>query len=167
MLASVSTGKTKSSALREVPKSPRIQELRNILGQVTSTFHLHLEQTLCRRTPRSHLERAGHPEVLIHLRAQVRRPLFIKILSREGTVQSHQDTGTKKMVRTGAFWFPSVPQSCPCVTALHTQIPSRENGLTGVLTHRLAGGTSHSERQQDQLTPQITRWQEARARTRT
>jgi hypothetical protein len=34
-----------------------------------------------------------------------------------------------------------------------------------VLTHWLTGGTSHSQRQQDQLTPQITKWQEARART--
>jgi hypothetical protein len=29
--------------------------------------------------------------------------------------------------------------------------------LTGVLTHRLAGGTSHSQRQQDQLTAEIVR----------
>ena len=31
-------------------------------------------------------------------------------------------------------------------------------GLPGVQTHRLAGGTSHSQRQQDQLTTEITRW---------
>ena len=31
-------------------------------------------------------------------------------------------------------------------------------GLPGVLTHRLAEGTSHSQRQQNQLTPEITRW---------
>jgi hypothetical protein len=37
-------------------------------------------------------------------------------------------------------------------------------GIPGVLPHRLAGGTSHSQRQ-DQLTPEITRWHEARART--
>jgi hypothetical protein len=43
-------------------------------------------------------------------------------------------------------------------------LPER-TGLPGVLTHKLAGGTSHSQRQQDQLTPEITRWQEARART--
>ena len=29
--------------------------------------------------------------------------------------------------------------------------------LPGVLTHRLTGGTSHNQRQQDQLTPEITR----------
>jgi hypothetical protein len=38
-------------------------------------------------------------------------------------------------------------------------------GLQGVLTHSFVGGTSHSQRQQDQLTPEITRWQKARART--
>jgi hypothetical protein len=31
-------------------------------------------------------------------------------------------------------------------------------GLSGVLTYRLVGGTSHSQRQQDKLTLQITRW---------
>jgi hypothetical protein len=35
-------------------------------------------------------------------------------------------------------------------------------GLPRVLTHRHAGGTSHSQRQQDQLKPEMTRWQEAR-----
>jgi hypothetical protein len=33
-----------------------------------------------------------------------------------------------------------------------------KTGLLGVLTNRLTGGTSHSERQQDQLTADITRW---------
>jgi hypothetical protein len=31
-------------------------------------------------------------------------------------------------------------------------------GLSGKLTHRLAGGISHSQRKQDQITPEITRW---------
>jgi hypothetical protein len=39
------------------------------------------------------------------------------------------------------------------------------NGLLGVLTHRFAGRASHSQRQQDQLTPEITIWGEARGRT--
>jgi hypothetical protein len=38
-------------------------------------------------------------------------------------------------------------------------------GLSGVLIHRLAEGTSHNQSQQDQLTPEITRWQEAIERT--
>jgi hypothetical protein len=38
-------------------------------------------------------------------------------------------------------------------------------GIPGVLTHRLTRERSHSQRQQDQLTPEITRWQDARART--
>ena len=32
-------------------------------------------------------------------------------------------------------------------------LPER-TGLSGVLTHRLAGGTSHSQREQDHLTPE-------------
>jgi chromosome segregation ATPase len=43
-------------------------------------------------------------------------------------------------------------------------LPER-TGLPGVLTHRLTGGTNHSQRQQDQLTPEITRWQKANAKT--
>jgi hypothetical protein len=43
-------------------------------------------------------------------------------------------------------------------------LPER-TGFPGVLTHRLPGGTSHSQRYRDQLTPEITRWQRARART--
>ena len=43
-------------------------------------------------------------------------------------------------------------------------LPER-TGLQGVLTYRLAGQMSHSQRQQDHLTPEITRWQKASART--
>jgi hypothetical protein len=43
-------------------------------------------------------------------------------------------------------------------------LPER-TGLPAELTHRLAGGTSHSQSQQDQLTPEISRWRDARART--
>jgi hypothetical protein len=39
-----------------------------------------------------------------------------------------------------------------------------KTGLPRVLTYRLAGGTSYSQRQEYQLKPEITRWQEARAR---
>ena len=41
----------------------------------------------------------------------------------------------------------------------------KRTGLPGVLTYRRAGRTSHSQRQQEQLIPEITRWGEARART--
>jgi hypothetical protein len=33
----------------------------------------------------------------------------------------------------------------------------KRTGLAGALTHRLTGGTSHSYRLKDQITPQITR----------
>lgn len=48
----------------------------------------------------------------------------------------------------------SIPKFLPEIT-----------GLPGVLTYSLAGGTSHSQRQQDQLTQEITRWWESRTRT--
>jgi hypothetical protein len=46
-----------------------------------------------------------------------------------------------------------------------TKFLLERTGLPEILTHRLAGKTSNSQREQDQLTPEITRWQKARART--
>jgi hypothetical protein len=42
---------------------------------------------------------------------------------------------------------------------------TERTSLPQILTHRLAGGTSQSQRQQDQLTSKITRCQKARAIT--
>jgi hypothetical protein len=80
----------------------------------------------------------------------------IPIAGPRGISQSHQDTGTKEQPGKGSFWFPSAPWSWPCATALHTQIPPREN--------HLPGGASHSQRQKGDQTPKIMRCQEARAR---
>jgi hypothetical protein len=89
-----------------------------------------------------------------------RRPLLLlKFLAQEVHTKSHQDNGTKEKQGTGSFQIPSVPQlSIP-------KFLQEKIGLPGVLTNWLTGGTSHSQRQQDWLTPQITRWLEARART--
>jgi len=43
---------------------------------------------------------------------------------------------------------------------LCTQIQLKENRSTGVLTHRLTGGSSHCQRQQNKLTPETTLWRE-------
>ena len=98
-------------------------------------------------------ERAGLPGMPIYLRGQVRPPLLFKFLAQEGPSQSHQDTGTKDQPGTGSFWFLSVPQ-----LSIPKFLPER-TGLPGLPTHRLAGGTIHSQRQQDLLTPEITRLQ--------
>jgi hypothetical protein len=116
-------------------------------------------------TPKYHREKAGLPEVLTHLWAQLRPPLLLKFLAQEGSTQSHQDAGTKEQLGTGSLWFPSALWSWPCATALHTQILPERIGLPGVLGHRFARETTHSQRQQDQLTSEITRCRKARART--
>ena len=77
--------------------------------------------------PKSGQERAGLPRVLTNLRAQVRPPLLLKLLAQEGPTQSHQDMGTKEQPGTESFQFPSAPWSWSCATALHTQIPPKEN----------------------------------------
>jgi hypothetical protein len=63
--------------------------------------------------------------VLTHLWAQVRPPLLLKFLAQEVPAQSHQDTGMKEQPGTESFLFPSAPQSLPCATDVHTQIPPR------------------------------------------
>lgn len=67
-------------------------------------------------------------------------------------------------MRKEAFQFPSVPGADPVPQLSLPKSHQERAGLPGVLTHRLIGGTSHSQKQHDQLTPQITRWQEASAR---
>jgi hypothetical protein len=53
-------------------------------------------------------ETAGLPEKLTHLR---RPPLLFKFLAQEEHFQSEKDTGTKEQLRTGSFWFLSIPQN--------------------------------------------------------
>ena len=64
---------------------------------------------------------------------------------------------------------PSSFDLCPRAdTVPQPSIPKfllERNSFPGVLTHRLTGGTSHNQRQQEQLTPEITRWLKARAIT--
>jgi hypothetical protein len=65
--------------------------------------------------------------MLTHLRAQVRQPLLLKFLAQEEHTQSPQLKVTKGQPGTGFFQILSVPQSRPCDTALHTQIPPRDD----------------------------------------
>ena len=108
--------------------------------------------------PRSHKERAGFPGVLTHLRAQVRSPLLLKFLTQEGPTQSPQDTGTEGWPRMGSFWIPSVPRADPVPQLSIPKFLSERAVLQGMLTHRLTGRPNHSQRQQDQLKQEITRW---------
>ena len=109
-------------------------------------------------------ERAGLPGVLTHLRAQVRPPLLLKYSAQEGPSWSPQDTGTEEQPETRCFQNLSA-SGADLVPQLSIPKSHQERtGLPGVLTHRLTGGTSHSQRQKDQKTPQKTRWQEAGTR---
>jgi hypothetical protein len=76
--------------------------------------------------------------VQTHLWAQVRPQLLLKFLAQEGPTQNHQDTGTKKQLGTGSFWFSFAPLSWPCATALHNpnssgrELVSQEYWHTGL-----------------------------------
>ena len=105
------------------------------------------------------------PRALTYLRAQVRPPLLLKYLVQVGPAQNHQDTGTKEHLGTGSFLFLSVLGADPVPQLSIPKFYLERAGLPEGLTLRLTVGTSHSQREQDQLTPGITRWREARSRT--
>ena len=115
---------------------------------------------------RSHQKNAALPGVLSLLGSEVSFPLSLPCLSRLELARSTQSTGTVEQLGqvlsylylhpgARAFPHPSVNRSC-----------QERAGLSGVLTqvYRPTGGSSSSQRQQDQLTLEITRWQKASAR---
>jgi hypothetical protein len=59
---------------------------------------------------------------------------------------------------TGSFWSPSASRADPVPQLSIPKFCQNRADLPGVLTHGLTGQTSYSQRQQDQLTPQITGW---------
>ena len=86
---------------------------------------------------------------------------FAQILGPRGThpePSGHRNQGTGR----DSFYLHLRADPVPQLS-IPKFLPER-TGLPGVLTHRLTGGTNHSQRQQDQLTPEITRCWEARAR---
>ena len=103
--------------------------------------------------------------MMAYLRAQIRLPLLLKFLTQQGPAQSHQDTGTKEQPGKGSFSFHLHPGAYHVPQFSIPKFVLGRTGLPGVLTHRLTGETSHSQRLEDQLTPEITGWQEARTRT--
>jgi hypothetical protein len=114
---------------------------------------------------KSYRKRACLPRVLTHLRAQLRPSCLLEFLAKEAHCQSQQDTETKEQPGTGLFQFPFVPGADSVPQLFLPKFLEERTGLLGVLTHRLTRGISQSKRQSDQLSPEITRWLEASARS--
>ena len=78
-----------------------------------------------------------------------------------------ESSGHSNQLGTGSFWSLSALQSTdrPCTQCFIAKFLPERIGLSGVLKHRLAGGTSQSQRQQDPLILETTRWQKASSRT--
>ena len=108
--------------------------------------------------PRSHQERAGLPRVLTHLRAQGRPPFLFKFLAEEGHIQNHQGTETEEQPGQNPSSFCLCPRADPVPQLSIPKFLPERTGLPRMLTDRLTGGTNHSQRQQDQLTPEKIRW---------
>ena len=68
---------------------------------------------------------------------------------------------------TGPFWSLSASRSWGCSIVLCVRVLPGESWFPIVLTQAYGrkGGTSSSQRQQDKLTPEITRWRKASTRT--
>ena len=141
---------------------------------------------------KSNPERAGLSGVLSHLSSQVRPPLLIEYLAQEGPPGANraqewrsrwEQDPSRLHPCSGGNPVPqlSVPKSHQekaghpgVLTWNHSspyQILPGESALQKLLkhiwslVHRLTGGTSPSQRQQDKLTPVISRCQEARGST--
>jgi hypothetical protein len=94
-------------------------------------------------------ERGDLPGVPACLQAQVRPPLLFKFLAQEGPSQSNQDTETKITWRQDPSDLSLYPRAEIVPQLSIPKSLQERTGLPEVLTHRLAGGTSHSQRQQD------------------
>jgi hypothetical protein len=85
-----------------------------------------------------------------HLQAEVRPPLLFKFLAQEGSSQNHQDTVTKEQLGTGSFWSLH-PRVDPVPNLFILKFLPERTGLSGVLTHRLAGGTRPANTRGNQM----------------
>jgi hypothetical protein len=157
----MSTGRTTTAAQRNLPRTLRTQELRSCVGQESSSFCLHLELILCHRATYTNTTRR-------ELVSQECLHTCEHRWDHQFSSNSWPKRNPPRAIRTqelriswgqnpsGFCLYPrTVPQlSIPKFLAEKTSIPE-------VLTHRLARWISHSQRQQDQLTPEITRWWKA------
>jgi hypothetical protein len=102
-------------------------------------------------------ERDALPGELTHLRAQVRPPLPLKTLAQVGLPRAIRIVQTRNSWGQDPFVFCLHPRADTVPQLfIHKFLPDR-SGLLRVLTQSLAGGTGHSQKKQDQLTPEINR----------
>jgi hypothetical protein len=99
----VRTGRTITAAQRNPPLTLRTQEPRGCLEQVFQSPTVPRTDPVPQRIHKYHQERADLPGLLPHLGAQVRPPFLFIFLAQEGTLQNHQNTGTKDQLGTGSF----------------------------------------------------------------
>jgi hypothetical protein len=112
--------------------------------------------------PKFRPERAGLPGMLRQLRSQGRPPLLLQYLAQVGHSWGPQEPQNSLEQEPSHFyqWPKADPEPKLSIPKSHLE----RAGLPRVLTNlrsqvqRLTGGTSYSQRQQDQLTPEKTRW---------
>jgi hypothetical protein len=152
------------AAQRNPPRTLRTQESRRCMGHEPSGFHLCPEPVLCLSAsyPGS-AGRAGLPGVPTYL-AQVRPLLLFKFLAQKDpprTIRKQEPRITWEQNPSG---FCLNPRADPVPQLSISKFLLERTVLPGVVTRKLSGHTSHSQRQQDQLTLELTRWWKANAR---
>jgi hypothetical protein len=160
-------GRTTTSDPKNPHRTPRTQEPRSNLGQDPSSFCLCPELTLWHSSPYPDPARRELVSQECWHTWEHRWDLYFwsnpwpkRDLPR---ALKTQETRNSRGQDPSSFHLHLIADPVPQLF-IHKFLPER-TGLPEVLTHRLIGGKSHSQRQQDQLTPEITRWWEARARS--
>ena len=93
-----------------------------------------------------HWERAGLPGVLIHLRAQVRPPLLLKFLTQRDPSRAFRTQEARNSLGQDPSSFYLYPGDDPVPQLSVPKFHLERAGFLGVLTPRLTGGPSHSQR---------------------
>ena len=156
--------KTTTATKRDPPGTLRTQQLRSSMKQEPSGFPLCPELILCHSTTYANTARRGpvspecqHPNEHRYdhhfcSNSWPKRDPLRAIRIQEPRISRGQ--------------YPSGyclhPRANPVPQLSIPKFLQERTGLPELLIHRLGGGKSHSKRQQDQLTPEITKWQEAK-----
>jgi hypothetical protein len=141
----VSSGKTITVVQRNPPGTLRTQDLWTRAFQLTSAPGAD-------PVPRSYIhkylqESADLPRVDTHLRAQVRPPLLFKFLAQGDPHRAIRVEKPRISWGQDASVFCLHPRPEPVPELSIPKFFLERTGLPGVLTHRLAEQTSHSQRE--------------------
>jgi hypothetical protein len=160
----VSAGRTTTAAQRNPPGTLRTQESRGCLAQEPSSLHLCPELILCHRDTYiiNTVRRELVSQECLHICSTGKTTTSLQIPGPRGTLT--ESSGYRNQ---GSAWdrILLISVCTPELTLYHSS-PYPSSSLKELISQEIVpGGTSQSQRQQDQLTPEITRCRKAITRT--